>query len=127
MLKHKKSQDAPKFAYSINTFISTFVTAYILVSILKLLTNLSNISSFTSIEFIQDEMAEGTLFLHVLLIAIFAIILTLLEYRFVGAKITAHVMFISAFLLSIILLLFTKQSQNYMYLADVAVLLLNPI
>ena len=122
MPKHKITQATPKFTYSLNTFISTFLTAYILVSALNLLANVTEDLTFASLSFMQKDMTGGTLFLHVLLICIVAGILTFLEYRFTEAKITAHTMLISTIVLSATLLFYTKQSENYMYLATIAVL-----
>ena len=122
MSKHKNTQATPKFSYSLNTFISTFFTAYILVSALNLILNINEKSTFASLGFLQADMTGGMLFLLVLLVCFVAGILTFFEYRFTEAKITAHTMLISTVVLFAVLLFYTKQSENYMYLATLLIL-----
>lgn len=124
-MKNKPSINQDKnFKYSINTFISTFVTAYFIVSAIKLLFHINDEIFYTSLEFLQKESSPGDLILHLLFIACVAGILTLLEYVFPSAKITSHAMLISAFCLALILMYNVTESQNYTYLAVVFALAL---
>ncbi len=106
-----------KFKYSINIFISTFITAYFTVSVIKLLFHIKDEIFYTSLEFLQKDASLGDLVLHLFFIACVSGLLTLLEYIFPDAKITPHAMLVSAFCLALILMYNVTESQNYMYLA----------
>jgi len=110
------------FKYTVNTFISTFISSYFAVSALTLLFNYKSETPFTSVAFLQENRGGFDLVLHVLFIAFIMGILTLVQYMSLSEKSTAYVMLCSAFMFSVLVLGKVEENQFYVFLAVMLVM-----
>jgi len=128
MNKHKSSikaeikQPAEKFKYSIELFITTFLSSYFLVSIFNLLLHIDDEIFYTSKDFLQADAAPGSLIGHCAALAFIMLLLTGLVAIFPKVNIVPNVLVSSASILAIILMYKSNTSQYYTYFAVMLVM-----
>lgn len=112
----KKSKG--KLQLSQGLLISSFISAYFLSAVIRMIVNSKKDVSFTSLEFLQSSSILGHLFLIVCIMGA----LLLLEYFYPKAKFTPHTLLVSTVLMSALLLLNITTSQMYIYLGVMVVM-----
>ena len=117
----KATQNQIEFKYSIETFITTFLTSYFLVSIFNLLKHLDNEIYYTSLDFLQadDAFSLGGLCAGIVFLMI---VLTTLVAVFPKLNIVPNALVTSASVLAILLMYKSDTSQYYMYFAVMLVM-----
>ncbi len=115
------SKDQEKFKYSTEKFISTFLSAYFLVSIFNLLLHMGDDVYYTSLEFLQADGIGALIGLIVGTIIIMGL-LTALIYFFPKLNIVPNVLVSSAIVLAFLLMYKSNTTQYYMYFAVMLVM-----
>ncbi len=106
-----------KFQYTAETFISTLLSSYFLVTATSMLLHVNDGTFYTDLSFLQGTDDKSGLAFRVILIACVAFVLTLVEYLFPSSNITPHVMFFSALGLAMLLMHNKTEAKYYTYIA----------
>lgn len=120
-----KQKTAPKkegVKYTLETFITTFLTSYFITSIYNLLSHINDEIYYTSLDFLQSEEYSGAFVGQIVAIALLMLALTALEFTFPKFNITPNLLVSSAAVLAILLMYKSDTSQYYMYFAVMLVM-----
>ena len=120
-----KQKTAPKkegIKYTLETFITTFLTSYFITSIYNLLSHIDDEVYYTSLDFLQSEEYSGAFVGQIVAIALLMLALTALEFTFPKFNITPNLLVSSAAVLAILLMYKSDTSQYYMYFAVMLVM-----
>lgn len=110
-----------KIKYTLETFVTTFLSGYFLLSFFNLVSHMDDDIYYTSINFMQENKA-GELVVHLLAIALIMLTLTLLDNFFSRINIIPNILTASALLLAFMLMYKSEESQYYMYFAVILVM-----
>ena len=119
----KKKTISPKkdFKYTLETFITTFLCGYFIVSLINLVSHAEDEIYYNSLEFLQADNPDaiwGLLFF----VGLIMVALTVLLYVFPKINLIPNVLVISAMLLACMLMSKCKESEYYMYFAVMLVM-----
>ncbi|MBE6696726.1 MAG: DUF2079 domain-containing protein [Ruminococcaceae bacterium] len=117
----KIAENKQVYKYTVETFITTFLCAYFMVSIFNLLAHIEDEIFYTSLEFLQAD-GSGSFWGLLVAIAFIMLLLTALIYLFPKFNLIANTLTISAVLLAFILMYKSDTSQYYMYFAVMLVI-----
>ncbi len=119
--KTPKNPNENNFGYSIELFITTFLSAYFTVSVFNLFSHIEDDIFYTSLDFLQAD--DPTAIFSVLIgIVVIMAVLTVLQYIFPDANIIPNYLVTSALLLAFLLMYKSDTSQYYMYFAVILVM-----
>ena len=120
----KKLEKTPDehFKYSFETFVSTFLSSYFIVSIINLLAHIDDEVYYTSLDFLQKDANRADFALHCFAIAGIMFMLTLSLIALPKYNIVPNTLVSSAILLAFLLMYKSNTSEYYMYFAVMLVL-----